>query len=207
MQVVNEHNIEKRILYYWSKLYISSIKKGEEYDNLQKTIVILIADFELENLKELVECHTKWEIRETMHTKTILTDVLELHIIQLPKTVYNIRNELSENLLLWLKFIINPERMEEKEMSKNNAIIKAKEEYDEVNQDEEEFVLAEYRTAHIRACKSKYRQGYRCGREEGREEGEKEKAKTIAKELLKDGMKIEKIIKITGLTEDEIKNN
>lgn len=212
MQVVNEHNIEKRLLYYWSKLYISSIKKGEEYDNLQKTIVILIADFEIDNLREMPECHTKWEIREAKRHKKVLTDVLELHIMQLPKTVYDIRDELSKNLLLWLRFIINPDRVEVKEMESNEAMMKAKEEYDEVNEDEEEFVLAEYRTAYTRACKSKYRQGFRYGKEEGKaegkkegiEEGKEEVAKEIAKRLLDRNISIDEIVQITGVTEREV---
>ena len=42
------------------------------------------------------------------------------------------------------------------------------------------------------------------GIKEGIEQGEKNKAMEIAKEMLKEGMKIEKIIKITGLTKEEV---
>ena len=41
MQIVDKHNIEKRILFYWSKMYMSGIKKGEDYAVLERTIVIL----------------------------------------------------------------------------------------------------------------------------------------------------------------------
>jgi predicted transposase/invertase (TIGR01784 family) len=42
-------------------------------------------------------------------------------------------------------------------------------------------------------------------KEEGRKEGEKEKAKEIAKNLLQEGFSVEKVQKLTGLDEEEIK--
>ena len=50
LQVVDRKNIEKRILFYWSKMYNMSIKEGEDYNTLEKGIVILISDYELESL-------------------------------------------------------------------------------------------------------------------------------------------------------------
>ena len=41
MQVVDHNNIEKRIMFYWSKMYSTSIKSGKDYETLEKTIVIL----------------------------------------------------------------------------------------------------------------------------------------------------------------------
>ena len=64
MQLVQKTNIEKRIMFYWSKLYSGEIKEGDDYTELHKTIAILIADFELDNLKPIEKFHTKWEIRE-----------------------------------------------------------------------------------------------------------------------------------------------
>ena len=64
MQVVQQEDIEKRIMFYWGKTYISEIKKGDKYGVLPKTIVILIANFKLEKLKEIERFHTKWQIRE-----------------------------------------------------------------------------------------------------------------------------------------------
>ena len=85
MQIIDKKNIEKRILFYWSKLYNSSIKSGEDYDQLEKGIVILISDYELESLKEIRKYITKWNIREEDYQKIILTDALEFYIIELPK--------------------------------------------------------------------------------------------------------------------------
>ncbi len=213
MQIANQKNIEKRLLYYWSKLYTSGIKEGEDYSKLKKTIVILIADFELEILKETAKYHTKWKIYESNHRKIILTDILELNIIELPKTVYEIKEDYNKELLNWLKFIKNPEMIGEEEMEKNPELRKAKEEYGKFNQDEHEKYIAELRDRYVREKKTSYvegveeriKQGIEQGRAEGIKKGEKETLIKTAKKLLKVGMSIEEISEITELTKEEIK--
>ena len=59
MQVIKYNNIEERILYYWSKLYAGEIKEGEDYKKLNKTIIILIADFILDRTKGVPKVHTE----------------------------------------------------------------------------------------------------------------------------------------------------
>ena len=76
MQVVDRKNIEKRILFYWSKMYNSSSKEGYDYDKLEKGIVILITDYELEGLKEIEKYVTNWNIREDqINEKLINTSI------------------------------------------------------------------------------------------------------------------------------------
>ena len=68
MQLVDKKNIIKRLLFYWSKQYRKGIKSGEDYKELKRTIVVLIADFELESIKEL-EFHSIWQIIEKKKKK------------------------------------------------------------------------------------------------------------------------------------------
>ena len=63
MQVGDREDIIPRLLYYWARTYIRDLKSGEEYDKLQRTIVVLIADFELQELKEL-DFFTDWTLIE-----------------------------------------------------------------------------------------------------------------------------------------------
>ena len=53
MQVVDKNDIERRLLFYWSRLFSKSIKAGKDYSKLEKTIAILITDYELESLKKI----------------------------------------------------------------------------------------------------------------------------------------------------------
>ena len=87
LQIVDKKNIIERILYYWSRLYSRQIKSGEDYKILQKAIVILITDFKIENLEEL-DYHSRWKIMEDKQgKKIILTQKLEIDIIELPKII------------------------------------------------------------------------------------------------------------------------
>ena len=61
MQMTDKKNLIKRLLFYWSKQYIRNIKKSEDYNDLQRTILILLANFEIGSLKEL-GFHSKWKI-------------------------------------------------------------------------------------------------------------------------------------------------
>ena len=53
VQMISQTNIIQRLLYYCSKTYIKNIKKSQNYSNLKRTICILIANFTLDNLKDL----------------------------------------------------------------------------------------------------------------------------------------------------------
>ena len=68
MQVVNQHNIEKRILFYWAKMYTQTIKEGNQYNDLKKSICVLIADFELNGLEKL-DFLSSWKIIEEKERK------------------------------------------------------------------------------------------------------------------------------------------
>ena len=144
VQVVNKYEIEKRILYYWSKLYSQSIKKGENFSKLEKTVVILFTNYELENLRNINKYITKWNIREEEYYKTILTNVLEIYIIEMPKVK---KNKKENKLDKWLKFIKSPGEIDMSE--ENKAIKKAKEVLEEISQDEHEQYLAELREKYI----------------------------------------------------------
>jgi predicted transposase/invertase (TIGR01784 family) len=85
MQVIDYKDIENRLLYYWSKMYMQSIRVGEQYNLLKKTIIVLVSNYELDSLKKLEKTVSKWQIKESEKGKIVLTDKLEFYIIELPK--------------------------------------------------------------------------------------------------------------------------
>ena len=86
MQIIDNHDIEKRILFYWSKLYAKQIDRGEDYLKLNRSISIIFLDYEIEKLKEL-PTHTKWQIINSKNGKTILTKDLEIHMVILVRKI------------------------------------------------------------------------------------------------------------------------
>ena len=213
MQIADKNNIEKRMLFYWSKMYTQSIKSGDEYETLERTIVILMSDYNLDNLANLPEYLTKWNIREENHSKMILTDVLELYIIELEKAKKYLGNK-SKILEAWIEFINNPKK--ELSLMENEKIKKAKKILEEISQDERERRLTELREKYIRdqnatrnrgydlGLKDGIEQGIEQGKIQGIEQGIEQKQAEIVKKMKNKNFDISTIAEITGLTEEEI---
>lgn len=181
-------------------MYNVSIKEGYDYENLEKSIAILITDYELEGLKEIKKYITKWNIREEEYQKIILTDVMEIYIIELPK--FERYKEKADNRLnSWVKFIESPEVVD---MEENKEVSKAKKVLEEISQDERERYLAELRQKYIMDQKAIEGAGFDKGLKVGIQQGEEKQTIVIAKKLKEQNIDINIISKTTGLTEDEI---
>ena len=199
MQLIDKNNIIERMLYYWSKMYTRQIKAGEDYDKLEKTIVILVADFNIKGL-EKVEYHSTWKIIEANSVKKlILTDKFELDIIELSK-IKGRENE-KDQLLDWLVFLENPESERvTRKMEENKNLKEAVEKLDRISEDEKMQRIIELREKAIRDEHAIYAKGV----DDGLEKGAREKQIEIAKKLLKAKVEMEVIIETTGLTKEEI---
>ena len=202
MQLVNSKSIIERILYYWSRLYSRQIKIGQDYNLLEKTIIILITDFKIEGLEEL-EYHSTWKIIEAKGRKRILTEKLEIDIIELPKIEG--KEKESGRLLDWLYFLENPKsrRVTEK-MEESKEIKEAVEKLDSLSEDERMQRIADLREKAILDEKAIYAKGLDDGIKEGLEKGKQKEKLEIAKKLKKEGMNTELIAEITGLKIKEI---
>ena len=204
MQILDRKNIEKRVLFYWSKMYTSSIKSSMDYSELQKGIVILISSYNLDNLLKIPDFITKWTIREEKYGHLVLTDALEIYIIETEKAKKYLTNEHTE-LISWLQFINNPEAIVDME---NEEIKKAKKVLEEISQDEREQRLTELREKYIMDQKAIHDHGYDKGLEEGMkqgiETGSKKEKLEIAKKMKIEKIDLKTIEKVTGLTKEEI---
>jgi len=194
MQLLDKKDVIERILFYWSKLYIKEVKKGEKYKDIKRTVVILIADFEVKGLEE-VGYHTKWKLIEEKERKIVLTEKAEIHIIELPKIKG--REKEEGKLLDWLFFLENPEseRVKEK-MEENEGLKEAVKKVERISEEEKMQRIAELREKALRDEASAYAAG--------QEDGEEKRNREIAKKLLKTDMPIKQISEITELSIAEI---
>ena len=206
MQCSSKENMVERILFYWSKVYSKQMQSGDDYDKLNKTISILITNFNLEGLENL-PYYTSWKIIEEKYRKTILTEKLEICIIELPK-IANISNE-DDELLDWLNFLVNPksERVLKK-MKENKELKEANNKLEQISQDEKMQRIAEWRQKGIwdenTAINHAMQKGVQQGMQQGIQQGVKESKEEIAIKLLKENVDIELICKVTSLTKEEI---
>ena len=207
IQLEDKGNMEKRILLYWSRLYGAQLKVKEDYNKLSKTIVILIADYDIKMLKGIEDVHTTWRIRGDQYKEMVLTNDLEMHIISLAKA--RKAQKSNSELMWWLTFLDNPNNEGVKEMGKKNKdIAEALWKLEDISEDKKLRRIAEleekWRIDEISAKNYWKKSGLEEGREEGREEGEKNKTIEIAKEMLKNGADINFVKKCTKLSEKEI---
>ena len=107
LQVEPYPYMDKRMLEYWGSMYDAKINSGDSYKVLKPTISILIADYQITNLKHISKYHTIWNLREKDYPNTILTNDIEMHILEIPKI--NDNEMLKDELVQWLRFIKEPE--------------------------------------------------------------------------------------------------
>lgn len=196
MQIKDYKNTIDRSLFYETGFHHESLKKKEDYSQIPKTIGIWILNYDIFHegpFHEIARFKRDYQ-------NIVLTDKLELHYIQLPKFKEKCKR-VSNKLEQWLTFIIN-ENLEEIRMSDNEFVKKAEKELEYLNGDEEERRLAELREKAIRDEAAAMAGALR----RGREEGIKENSIQITKKMLEEKIDIEMIMKITGLTKEEIEN-
>lgn len=209
VQLIDRKNLVERMLYYFSKLYVSTVKKGQDYLTAKKVVIIAIIDYDLNLTKELKEMETVWNIIERKNNNLMLTDKLELRIIELGKAKEEYVKNKTSKKAQWMMFINNPNEMEVQEiMDENKEIEEAVVIIKEMTEDEKLERLAFLREKAIMDEKAIYAAGLDKGeikgREEGIKEGEKKNQLETAKKMKEKDMDIDTIIEITGLTKEEI---
>ena len=110
VQVQNRHNMGQRSLYYWAKLYQSTLGRGENYNNLRRTVAINLLGYEYLPLSGFHHMYGLYD--ET--GKHRLTEDIEIHFLELTKvTRQDIRS--MRTLDKWMAFIGNKLSDEEME--------------------------------------------------------------------------------------------
>lgn len=107
IQVRDEYNMVQRTLYYWSKIYSDQLGASENYKNLARTVCINILNFKLLDNDRY---HNTYRLKEVT-TNEELTDIEEIHFIELPKSKEIKSEEINniDSLLKWIEFIKEPE--------------------------------------------------------------------------------------------------
>jgi predicted transposase/invertase (TIGR01784 family) len=226
MQICDESNFRERTLYYWSKIYSSELKSGEDYSKLRETICINIVNF---NLFDCTEFHSHFKIIEK-NRHEVLTDKFAIHFFELKKIGKN--PDKNKPMELWLQ-LINAETEEELNMLENTnvreinqAIVVLR----ELNADEKMRYISDMREKALHdeanalnsAKRSGFNEGMKQGKIKGLEQGKKEGLEQGKKEGLEQGKKegleqgkkegaieerklIVSQLKASGMTDEQIK--
>ncbi|MEI0747053.1 Rpn family recombination-promoting nuclease/putative transposase [Brachyspira pulli] len=206
IQLQGNSRFPERILYYWASNYSKLLKQGEKYDSLTPVISINLLNFNLDDEDNIHSCYMIYDT----NNKKLLTDHLQIHIVELKKFQYNL---LKPDLNCWLKFFTMKDKDNKEEIMSD--LVKEKPIMEEVQRKYNNFIkdrimMNEYdkRQAYLYGNQIMLEEERRLGKEEGIkegiEQGEINKAKDIALNLKNMNMSNEDISRITGLSIDEI---
>lgn len=202
MQMKTNDAFVDRTVYYGSKMFVSGLASGNDYDSIKKTIVISFVKGKLFPDKE--PAHSIYKLKE-LTTNTVLTEALEYHYIELGKAEWQEKpieqlNEL-EQLSAYMCCTGNPD-MEEflnKLVQLARGVITMT---DKVLRkvSEDERLRAERESREM--FEWEYKQNMRRAEERGVETAKKQ----YAVNMLKEDIAVNVIARVTGLSEDIIIN-
>ena len=174
VQLIERDNFAERLLYYFSRLYGGEIKKGKDYTESKRVLIVAIVDYEIDLTKEIEKFETRWKIKETKNPQLVLTEDVEFIILELPKVRREYEKNKENKKAQWMMFLDDPNTREVKEiMNKNEDIKDAIITVHEMSEDEKIRKLAELREKAIMDEKAIRKAGYRRGMEKGLEDGKK----------------------------------
>ena len=221
VQLLKNDEFIHRLLFYWSRIYSKQIHRGDEYTKARRVVIIAITDFEIDITKELKRMETIWSIREKDNPEKVLTDLLEIRIINLKRIREAYQKDKDSKKNQWVMFLEDPNSREVQEiMEKNEDVKKAVVTVREMSEDEKMERLAELRQKAIMDEKALYNTGIREGKElgekigreagekigraTGKEEGKHENKIEVIKRMLNANLSIDLIKECTKATDEEI---
>jgi predicted transposase/invertase (TIGR01784 family) len=108
MQMLAFRHFERRVLYYWSRLYQQQLHEGQDYLELKPTLSVTFLDHVL--FPDAPAYHLRFRLLETGRHFPFTAD-LELHVLELPKFMKS-PAELEPGLDVWLYFLRHAETMD-----------------------------------------------------------------------------------------------
>ena len=147
IQLKNEYDMIQRSLYYWSKIYEEQIQEEDSYSNLNRTVCINILNY---NYLKNDRFHNIYRLKE-IETNEELTDIEEIHFIEILKLRELNLNDEADMLEVWIEFLRDPESevIRNIEMS-NEEVRKAKDKLYKLSQSKKDRELYFLREKSIR---------------------------------------------------------
>ena len=183
---------------------------AEDYTNLKKVITINLVNF---NYLETKDYHSSFHLWEDSEKDYLLSDVMEIHFIELPKFRKNRLENIKEGnkeLNRWLSFLqqdISKERLEEI-IKMDPAIKMAEEKLEKLSHDPDTIALYRARedSAHERAnlISTGIQRGIEEGIQQGIQQGIHQRNIELATNLL-DILDDETISQKTGLSVEKVR--
>ncbi|MDQ1351853.1 MAG: hypothetical protein QG657_2159 [Acidobacteriota bacterium] len=227
IQHETEYDYLQRILFGASMLLVEHMEKAMPYFKIRKVISISLVYFDLGQGEDYVYRGTTEFVglnkndvlklnstqQELYRTEKISDIYPEYYILKINRFDDVARNTIDQ----WIYFLKNEKIKDDftarglKEAKAELDILKLSDqerrEYKDYLEDlhyQASMYESSYKVGEMKGEKKGMEKGREEGREEGKEEGKKEEKREMARKSLKEGLSIELVAKITGLSAQEI---
>jgi len=196
VQIEDKKNMDRRSLFYWSKLYAEVLKQGKDYAELPDAIAINIVDYDFPRGGGV---HTRFRLRETSDSTLELTGAMEIHFVNMVKWrrqgVKDFAGTPLHRWLAWFDRLSPPELIEEvKKMDVSIAYADAR----------QSFVIQDDEAREVYELLEKAERDRRSELAFALEKGAERKALDNARNALAKGLPHELIHEITGVDMETI---
>jgi predicted transposase/invertase (TIGR01784 family) len=204
--VQNEHfeEMEKRLKYYSDRLSSTTLKKGDDYRETQKVILIAILNHKFYKEEEQKYEH-EFKILNTENQLIYDDSPLEIIIFDKMKKEYFNANDPLDRLLMYLYGFFNAEEL--KHQCSKDELLKNIEKVKNMISKSQEAEIAKI-GQEIREMDEKIRMeiATKKATKKGRIEGKKEEKIELALKLRKKNFSLEDISDVTDLSIEKIEN-
>ena len=195
VQIKPQRSIWKRMLFYTSKMIVEQVKSGYQYDQINRAISILIADFVM--IRENGAYHNRFRLYDET-TRARFPDSIEINVLELPK----IQEADGTQLGNWMRFLSAKTKEDFMSIAQTNpAINEAWGLIKYLSGNERERALAEA----VEKSRMDLDSYIADARYEGLQEGREEEKLEIARNLLQEKMPMEAVSRATRLSLEETK--
>ncbi|KAB2427386.1 Rpn family recombination-promoting nuclease/putative transposase [Bacillus thuringiensis] len=211
IQLNNNHDMIKRSLYYWGRLYTSQLQKGMPYSSLHKTITINLLNFAM--FPEYEAFHTTGILWNQQQQKVLSSDI-EVHIVEIPKLMQQWHNEQvnpwEDSFVRWLLLLPANEdeqltqTLEDIAMNQDPILQKAMNKWERMSQDSSFRQAYEAREKVLMDEAAKFAHARNEGKKEGIQEGVQQGKIQMIKGMHELGVPIETIAKASKLSIEEV---
>lgn len=210
MQIAKEKGFEKRAQFYAAKAYSSQLYVNGKYHELKEVIFLAISNFKMFPKKRAYK--SDHIILDKATHENDLKD-FSFTFLELPKFKKKI-DDLSDIAEKWAYFFKHAEETSEQDLHKligsDHIIERAYQELDRFSWNEEELRTYEqsekWMGAYLASLEQKFDEGKAEGRAEGKAEGEKVALLKVVQKMVEEGITIESIATITGLSKKDVLN-
>ena len=191
VQLRDQHNMDRRSLFYLSKEYVKKLDSGDDYIQLPNVIAINIVNY---NFPVTGMFHSCFHLREDTEPDIMLTDALEVHFINMVKYRKQSKGKLDDPLCRWLAWFDknSPPELLEEVVKMDSTIQTADSRMSFITMSEEEMDTYERIMKAERDRISEFNYSM------------KKVKTTIARNMLAENISPELIQKTTGLSREEI---